>query len=95
MKTCKTCQMNKRNSGFYTHKLTKDRLSSSCKSCMKKYQKKWYWDNMNYKREYSRQKYREKVLPFKILGKPVVECIKKSKIDYSVTYGSMDRYKKD
>ena len=29
---------------------------------MKKYQKKWYLDNVDYKREYSRQVYRDKIL---------------------------------
>jgi len=95
MKTCKTCQMNKRDASFYANRFTKCGLSSSCKKCMKKYQKKWYWDNVDYKRKYSRDIYREKVLPFKILGLPVVECIDKSEVDYGVTYGSMDRYKKD
>lgn len=60
MKTCKTCRVEKDESEFYKHKLTKDGLRPSCKQCGIEATKQWQRDNpaaVNAKAKLQREKY--------------------------------------
>lgn len=65
MKVCNVCKETKEYSEFYADKTCKDNLRYKCKTCDKKYSRKWHKENLERSRKNTREYYfknKEKVI---------------------------------